>query len=87
MQVGEFAVSIAEISINAATPGRMAGIIGVRQGEAFEDAELRFNQIEPGGFRGRPDGLDAEPPQESQKRGWSWTLCRLSRITKSRFRG
>ena len=67
MQVGEFAVSIAEISINAATPDRMAGIIGVRQGEAFEDAELRFNQIEPGGFRGRPDGLDAEPPQESQK--------------------
>src|SRR5215470_2498896 len=47
----------------------MAGIIGVRQGEALEDAELRLNQIEPGGFRGRPDGLDAEPPQESQKTG------------------
>ena len=62
-------MSVAEISIDASTPGRMAGIIGVRQGEAFEDAELRFNQIEPGGFRGRPDGLDVEPPQESQKTG------------------
>jgi hypothetical protein len=46
MQVGEFAVSIAEISINAATPGRMAGVIGVRQSEAFEDAERHY----PGGY-------------------------------------
>src|SRR5215467_2458762 len=69
MQVGEFAVSVAEISINAPAPGRMVGIIGVRQGEAFEDAELRFNQIEPGGFCGCPDGFDAESPQERQKAG------------------
>ena len=55
-------MSVAEISIDASTPGGMAGIIRVRQGEAFEDAELRFNEIEPGGFRGRPDGLDPESP-------------------------
>ena len=62
MQVSEFAVSVAEISIDATAPRRMAGIIRVRQGETFEDAELRFNEIEPGGFRGRPDGLDPESP-------------------------
>src|SRR5215813_14852844 len=31
--------------------------------------ELRFNQIEPGGFRGRPDRLDPELPQQSKKAG------------------
>jgi len=45
----------------------MAGIIRVRQGETFEDAELSFNQIEPGGFCGRPDGLDPELPQQCEK--------------------
>src|SRR5215471_4394567 len=35
--------------------------------EAFEDAELRFNQVEPGGFRGRPHGLDPELPQQGEK--------------------
>ena len=60
-------MSVAEISINAATPDRMGGIIRVRQGEAFEDAELRFNQIEPGGFRGGPDGLDPELAQQGKK--------------------
>ena len=62
-------MSVAEIRIDAATPGCVAGIIGVRQSEAFENAELRFNQIEPGGFRGRPDRLDPELPQQSKKAG------------------
>lgn len=47
MQLGEFAVSVAEISVDAATAGHMFGIIGVGQGEAFRDAELCFDQVEP----------------------------------------
>lgn len=50
MQVGEFAVAVPEISVDAATPGRMAGIMRIGQGEALQDAELRFDQVEPGGF-------------------------------------
>jgi len=34
----------AEVSVDAATPGDMVGIIRVGQGEAFEDSELRFDQ-------------------------------------------
>jgi len=34
MQVGEFAVTVAKISVDA-PPGRMAGIIGVGYGEAL----------------------------------------------------
>ncbi len=69
MQVGEFAVSVAEISVDAATPGRMAGIIRIGQGEAFQDAELRFDQVEPGSFRRCPDGLDSESSQQSEETG------------------
>jgi hypothetical protein len=39
------AMSIAEIGIDAATPGDMAGIVGICEGEAFEHAELRFNLL------------------------------------------
>ena len=46
---------------------RATGIIRVRQGEAFEDAELRFNQIEPGGFGRGPDGLDPKLAQQGKK--------------------
>ena len=69
MQVGEFAVSVAEISVDAATPGRMAGIIRIGQGEAFQDAELRFDQVEPGSFRRCPGGLDSESSQQSEETG------------------
>lgn len=69
MRVGEFAVSVAEISVDAATLGRMAGIIRIGQGEAFQDAELRFDQVEPGGFRWCPDGWDPESPQQSKETG------------------
>jgi len=67
MQVGEFAVTVTKISVDATTPGRMAGIIGVGYGEAFQDAELCFDQIEPGGLRRRPDGLDPQSPQPSKE--------------------
>src|SRR5580704_1334075 len=47
----------------------MSGIVGIGQGEAFEDSELRFDEIEPGSFRGCPNGLDPEPPQQRQEAG------------------
>jgi hypothetical protein len=47
----------------------MSGIVSIGQGEAFEDSELRFDEIAPGSFRGCTNGLDPEPPQEDQEAG------------------
>lgn len=62
-------MSVSEISVDAATSGPMSGIVGIGQGETFEDSELRFDEIEPGSFRGCPNGLDSEPPQQGQEAG------------------
>ena len=44
-------------------PARIVGVILIRQADVCEDAELRFDQIEPGDFGGRPHGLDSELPR------------------------
>jgi hypothetical protein len=49
--------------------GPTSGIVGIAQGEASEDSELRFDEIEPESFRGCPIGLDPEPPQQGQEAG------------------
>src|SRR5215831_1536445 len=89
MQVSESAVAVAKVGVDAAMPGHMAGIICVGQGEAFQDTELRFNQVEPGSFRGCPDGMDSETPQQRKKTGMIMDIAQivqnyiqlLSRIT------
>jgi hypothetical protein len=53
-------VAVAEIGVNAATPSYVGGVVGIGQGEAFQDSELRFDQVEPGGFRRCPDGPNVE---------------------------
>ena len=60
-------MAIAEISIDAATPGRMAGIMRIGQGKRLQNTELRFDQVESGGFRRCPDGLDPQSPQQSKE--------------------
>ena len=60
-------MAIAEISIDAATPGRMAGIMRIGQGKTLQNTELRFDQVESGGFRRCPDGLDPQSPQQSKE--------------------
>jgi hypothetical protein len=47
-------VAVAEIGVDASTPSHEGGVVGMGQGEAFQDSELRFDQVEPGGFRRRP---------------------------------
>jgi len=44
-------------------PVRIVGVLSIRQADVCEDAELRFDQIEPGDFGGWPHGLDSELPQ------------------------
>ena len=62
---------------------RIVGVLSIRQADVCEDAELRFDQLEPGDFGGWPHGLDSELPQ----RKIVDLLRRLSAIRKSRFPG
>ncbi len=62
-------VSIAEIGVDPGAPADMARIVSIRQGESFEHTELCFDQVEPGGFGGCPNGLDAESSQQGKKTG------------------
>lgn len=43
-------MAVAEVGVNAATPGHVGGVVGIGQGKAFQDSELRFDQVEPGGL-------------------------------------
>jgi hypothetical protein len=53
------------MGVDAATPSHVGGVAGIGQGEAFQESELYFDQVEPGGFRRRPD----RPNVESSKQG------------------
>src|SRR3990170_8413710 len=62
-------MSVAEIAINAPAQYRVRGVVGVRQGESLQDAELGLDQVEPRGLgRGRY-GVDPQLPQEGEETG------------------
>jgi len=79
-------VPVTEISVDPATPSYVSEIVGIGQGKALADCELCFDQVEPGGF-GVQTGRMWSRRSRARKRGCLWTLCRLSRTTKGRFRG
>jgi hypothetical protein len=54
-------VAVAEIGVDAPAPSQVGGVVGVRQGEAFQHSELRFDQVEARGFRRRPDRSNVVP--------------------------
>jgi hypothetical protein len=43
----EFAVAIAQIAVDATASDRVAGVVGVGQGEAFERPEGGLDQVQP----------------------------------------
>ena len=59
-EVGEFVVAVSEIGVDASTPSHVGGVVGIGQGEAFQESELRFDQVEPGSFRRCPYGPNVE---------------------------
>ena len=59
-EVGEFAVAVSEIGVDASTPSQVGGAVGIGQGEALQDSEFRFDQVELGGFRRCPYGPNVE---------------------------
>jgi hypothetical protein len=64
--VAEGVVSVAEVSVDAASPDKMVEVIRVGQGEAFEDSKVGLDEVEPGGLGGCEDGLDAETSKAAE---------------------
>src|SRR5207249_11235185 len=60
-------VPVAQVPIDTAAAYGMAGIVRVGQSEAFENTEVRLDQVQPGGFGRRPRRIDAQLPQQSPK--------------------
>src|SRR5215470_5758755 len=65
--VAELAMTIVEIAVDATVALLMAGIVGVGQGEAFQDAELGFDQVQPGSLGRGPHRPNAELFYQGQK--------------------
>lgn len=60
-------MTVAEVAVNATAPDDVVEIVGVGEGEALEDTEVGFDEVEPGRFGRSEDGADAKPAQESQE--------------------
>jgi len=63
VEVLEFGMTVVEVSVDASASHGVGRVIGVSEGESLEDSELRFDQVDPGSFRGGPDGVDAQVAQ------------------------
>jgi hypothetical protein len=60
-------VTIPEVTIDATAPDDVVEIVGVGEGEALEDSEVGFDEVEPGGFGRGEDGADTKPAQKRQE--------------------
>ena len=69
VRVAEAFVAISQIGCYPLMALFMRGVVGVGDGELFEHAELSLNQVEPGGLRGRPNGMDMQPLEEVEEAG------------------
>jgi hypothetical protein len=65
----ELLVAVAEIAADAASSEKVLEVIRIGEREAPQDAEVSFDEVEPGGFGRSEDGADAEPTKEGQKAG------------------
>jgi hypothetical protein len=45
----------------------MFAVVGVGQGEPFQNPELGFDQVEPRSLGGCPDGVDVQATQQGQE--------------------
>ncbi len=63
------AVSVAQVAIDAVTAQGMPGVVGIGEGESFENSESRLDQVQPGSIGRRPDGPDAQSPPQGEKAG------------------
>ena len=80
-------MAVPQIPVDAPAADAMAGVVGVRQRGALRTpkcASIRFSHEASVGVH---TGSMRSCRSRARKRGWSWTLRKLSMITKSRRRG
>src|SRR3972149_8411069 len=63
----ELAVTIAQIAVDATASDRVAGVVGVGQGEALERTEMSLDEVEPGGVGRRPHRGYAKPLEQREE--------------------
>jgi len=47
VRVAQPLVAVAQVAVDAAPPGDVVEVVGVREGEAFQDAEVGLDEVEP----------------------------------------
>src|SRR5436305_83447 len=67
LKPSELAVTIAKVPVDATAARRMVRVVSIGDRETPQDPELRLDEIEPRGFGGCPDRLDAEPPEQGEE--------------------
>src|SRR5512134_652979 len=63
----EFAMSVAQIAVDATASDRVTGIIGVGQREALERTEMGLDEVQPRGVGGGPHRVDAKPLEQREE--------------------
>src|SRR3989442_6093091 len=77
-------VAVVEVAIDPPAPDDMVEVVAAGERGPFEDVEMGFNRVEPGGLRGRPrraagarlgsrGRADDSPPQRKGKRRIRWS--------------
>jgi len=66
-QPAELPVPVAEVAVDATATREVIEIVGIRQGEFLQDAEVRLDQVEPRGLGGREDGSDVELAEQAEE--------------------
>src|SRR5262245_32087024 len=59
-------MTVPEIPVDTPTADRVRTVVSIVQREAFEDAELRFDQIQPRCLGGRPDGMNSQSAKQRE---------------------
>jgi hypothetical protein len=70
-------VSVTQVTVDPAAANDVVEGVGVREGEAPEDAQMGLDQVQPGRLCGSPDGPDVKPSEQSLEAG---VIVRLAQV-------
>jgi hypothetical protein len=78
-QATELLVAVTEIAVDPASAQNVLEIVGVRQGESFHDAEVRLDQVEPGGLGGCEHRGDPELAEQAEQ---TWVIVDVVQVVQ-----
>ena len=68
-QATEASMTVVQVAIDAPPPWDVVGVVRVGEREALEHAELRLNDVQPGGLGRCPDRMNPKSSQEREYAG------------------